>query len=123
MYSIHQLLFCKNLKLILLKNRPYLQPSLQYIKFQTKTCEKIGIVGRTGAGKTSLIAALFRVAPLHTGRITIDAVDISTVPLYALRSRIAMVPQDSFLFSGTVRDNLDPRHIHPGRFIYVYDVF
>lgn len=95
-------------------NRSYLQASLRNINFQTTSCERIGIVGRTGAGKSSLMAALLRIAPLSTGRITIDTVDISTLPLDVLRSRIALVPQDSFLFSGTVRDNLDPRGLHLG---------
>lgn len=95
-------------------NSPYLQPSLQNIAFQMSPCEKIGIVGRTGAGKSSLIAALFRIAPLHTGRIVIDTVDISTLPLQTLRARIALVPQDAFLFSGTIRENLDPRNSLPG---------
>lgn len=94
---------------------PYLQPSLQNITFQTSSCERIGIVGRTGAGKSSLIAALLRIAPLHAGRITIDTVDIATLPLSIIRSRIALVPQDSFLFSGTIRENLDPRNLHLGK--------
>lgn len=92
-----------------------MQPSIQNITFQTSSCERIGIVGRTGAGKSSLIAALFRIAPLHAGRITIDTVDISTLSLEVLRSRIALVPQDSFLFSGTIRENLDPRNLHLGK--------
>lgn len=50
--------------------------------------------------------------PLHRGRITIDTADISTLPLHVMRSRIAMVPQEPFLFSGTIRDNLDPRALH-----------
>lgn len=95
-------------------NRPYLQPSLRNINIQTSSCERIGVVGRTGAGKSSLIAALMRISPLHSGRITIDTVDISTLPLSVLRSRISLVPQDSFLFSGTIRDNLDPRGLHLG---------
>ena len=95
-------------------NRPYLQASLRNINFQTSSCERIGVVGRTGAGKSSLMAALLRIAPLSTGHIYIDTVDISTLPLDTLRSRVALVPQDSFLFSGTVRDNLDPRRLHLG---------
>lgn len=97
--------------------RPYLHPSIQNITFQTSPCERIGIVGRTGAGKSSLIAALFRIAPLHSGSIKIDTVDISTLPLGVLRSRIALVPQDSFLFSGTIRENLDPRNLHLGKLL------
>lgn len=95
-----------------LKYRPYLHPSLKEITFQTSSCERIGIVGRTGAGKSSIMAALIRIAPLSTGYISIDTVDISTLPLNVLRSRISFVPQDSFLFSGTIRENLDPRNLH-----------
>lgn len=58
------------------------------------------------------MAALMRVAPLHSGVISIDATDISRIPLNVLRSRLALVPQDAFLFSGTVRENLDPRNTH-----------
>lgn len=105
---------CKLIQFFPLENRSYLQPSLRNVTFQTSSCEKIGIVGRTGAGKSSLIAALFRIAPLHTGHIIIDTVDISTLPMEVLRDRIALVPQDSFLFSGTIRENLDPRNSLPG---------
>lgn len=89
-----------------------MHPTLKNINFQTSSCERIGIVGRTGAGKSSIMAALIRIAPLASGRITIDTVDISTLPLNVLRSRIAFVPQDAFLFSGTIRENLDPRNLH-----------
>lgn len=93
-------------------SRSYLQSSLKNITFQASSCERIGIVGRTGAGKSSIISALLRIAPLHSGKITIDSCDISTFPLNILRSRISLVPQDSFLFSGTIRENLDPRNLH-----------
>lgn len=82
-------------------------PVLKNINFELKAGEKIGIVGRTGAGKSSIIQALFRLA-YSEGRIEIDDVDTSTVDLHELRKRISIIPQDPVLFSGTIRDNLDP---------------
>jgi len=70
--------------------------------------EKVGLVGRTGAGKSSLLAALFRLVELAEGSISIDGVDIATVPLRALRQALAIIPQEATLFSGSLRSNLDP---------------
>ncbi|XP_063924523.1 probable multidrug resistance-associated protein lethal(2)03659 [Zophobas morio] len=80
---------------------------LRNIDVEFQAGEKIGIVGRTGAGKSSLINALFHLYEFE-GTIFIDDVDIKMVPLSTLRSRIATVPQDPVLFSGTIRENLDP---------------
>ncbi|KAJ6648254.1 ATP-binding cassette sub-family C member 10 [Pseudolycoriella hygida] len=95
-----------------LKYRDHLLPSLVDISLETSACERLGIVGRTGAGKSSILSALMRVAPLSAGRITIDCVDIATLPLNVLRNRIALVPQEPLIFAGTIRENLDPSGLH-----------
>ena len=86
---------------------PDLPPVLKGITFDVKPRERIGIVGRTGAGKSSLTLALFQFIRATSGTIFIDGVDISTVNLRELRSRLAIIPQDPVLFSGTIRSNLD----------------
>lgn len=92
--------------------RNNLDYSLKGVNINTECCEKIGIVGRTGAGKTSIFSALLRVAQLNKGIITLDCVNIGALPMNVLRSRVSIIPQDPFLFTGTIRENLDPRHEH-----------
>ena len=92
--------------------RENLMPALNGISFETSTYERIGIVGRTGAGKSSIINALLRTSDAISGQILIDNVDINSLPLNVLRNRVALVPQEPFLFAGTIRDNLDPRSLH-----------
>ncbi|KOC70044.1 Multidrug resistance-associated protein 1 [Habropoda laboriosa] len=81
---------------------------LRGLSFSVKGGEKVGIVGRTGAGKSSLTLALFRIIEATDGQIFIDDIDISTLGLHDLRSRLTIIPQDPVLFSGSLRMNLDP---------------
>ncbi|XP_022105345.1 ATP-binding cassette sub-family C member 9-like [Acanthaster planci] len=85
-----------------------LDPVIKNATVTFKSGEKVGICGRTGSGKSSLTLALFRIIDTCKGSILIDDIDISTVPLTTLRQRLAIIPQDPVLFSGTIRYNLDP---------------
>ncbi|GJE96593.1 ABC transporter [Phanerochaete sordida] len=93
---------------VVLRYRPELPDVLRGLTMAIRPGEKIGIVGRTGAGKSSIMTALYRLVELTAGSIVIDGVDISTVGLTDLRRGLAIIPQDPLLFSGTLRSNLDP---------------
>uniref|UniRef100_A0A7N8YRJ2 ATP-binding cassette, sub-family C (CFTR/MRP), member 10 n=1 Tax=Mastacembelus armatus TaxID=205130 RepID=A0A7N8YRJ2_9TELE len=98
---------------VVLAYRDGLPNALDGVSLVVRAGEKVGIVGRTGSGKSTLFLALFRMVELSQGRILLDGMDISTVGLAQLRSRLAIIPQDPFLFSGTIRENLDPCGRHP----------
>ncbi|KAL4715350.1 hypothetical protein ACJJTC_015121 [Scirpophaga incertulas] len=86
--------------------------ALNGVTFSTWPSEKMGVVGRTGAGKSSLLSALLRLAPLSAGCVLIDGVDLHRLNLHALRSRIGVIPQEPFLFKGSIRENVDPLRMY-----------
>uniref|UniRef100_A0A673AZ78 ABC-type glutathione-S-conjugate transporter n=1 Tax=Sphaeramia orbicularis TaxID=375764 RepID=A0A673AZ78_9TELE len=91
-----------------LQYRKGLDWALKDISISIQDREKVGIVGRTGAGKSSLALGIFRILEAVKGRICIDGVNIAQLGLHELRSRLTIIPQDPVLFSGTLRMNLDP---------------
>ncbi|XP_055381053.1 probable multidrug resistance-associated protein lethal(2)03659 [Condylostylus longicornis] len=103
-WPIYGKIIFNNVNLKYSKNGEYV---LKNLNFEINSEEKIGIVGRTGAGKSSIIQAIFRLAH-NEGEIKIGDIDISRLGLHDLRSKISIIPQDPVLFSGTLRYNLDP---------------
>ena len=85
---------------------------LKGVDFHVEGGEKIGIAGRTGSGKSSLIISIFRIQELALGSIIIDGIDTRTISLRTLRSRLGIIPQDPVIFSASIRFNLDPFNMH-----------
>nr|QNH67943.1 ATP-binding cassette transporter subfamily C member 1 X4 [Brachionus plicatilis] len=99
---------CINFKNFCLKYREELDFVLKDINCHIKSQEKVGIVGRTGAGKSSLTLGLFRILESNYGKIEIDGIDIKTIGLHELRKKLTIIPQEPVLFCGSLRTNLDP---------------
>ncbi|KAJ3294318.1 Multidrug resistance-associated protein 1 [Rhizoclosmatium sp. JEL0117] len=95
-----------------MRYRPDLPPVLSNLTLEIKGGEKIGIVGRTGAGKSSIISALYRLVELSDGTISIDGVDLKTLGLRQLRTSLSIIPQAPILFEGSIRSNIDPLNLH-----------
>lgn len=88
------------------------RPALNQVSFEVMPGQKVGVVGRTGCGKTSLGNALFRLNELWSGEIFLDGVNIATVPVKRLRESLCVVPQEPAVFPVSVRHNLDPGEEH-----------
>lgn len=97
-----------DIKGLKVKCRPNTPIILKGITVSISGGEKIGVVGRTGSGKSTLIKALFRLVEPAEGEMIIDGIDICTLGLHDLRSRFGIIPQEPVLFDGTIRSNIDP---------------
>ena len=95
-------------KNVTMRYREGLEPSIKELSLIIEPKMKIGIVGRTGAGKSSILQALFRLVEVEKGQILIDGNDCSQLGLHTLRNAIAFIPQSPFLLQGTIRENIDP---------------
>eukprot|EP00257_Ricinus_communis_P013433 XP_015570862.1 ABC transporter C family member 13 isoform X2 [Ricinus communis] len=93
---------------VTMRYKPSLPPALDGVTFTVAGGTQVGIVGRTGAGKSSILNALFRLSPISGGCILVDGLNIIDVPVRDLRAHFSVVPQTPFLFEGSLRDNLDP---------------
>jgi len=100
------------LKDVTFRYRKDLEPVLHGLTAEINAQEKVGVAGRTGSGKSSLMLCLFRMYDLDSGVILVDGIDISKIGLHTLRRKLAIIPQDPIVFSGTLRDNLDPFNQH-----------
>ena len=96
---------------------PDAEPVLRNLTLTIRPGQKVGICGRTGSGKSSLLAALFRLLELRSGQIHVDSIDISTLPRQIIRSSLIAVPQDPFLLAGSIRFNISPTEALPDEII------
>lgn len=93
---------------LVMSYRPGLPAVLKGLTFSVAAGEKVGVVGRTGAGKSSILVALFRLVEVTSGKISVDGLDLSTLGLNNVRKAMSIIPQDAVLYQGTIRSNLDP---------------
>ncbi|XP_067143928.1 LOW QUALITY PROTEIN: ATP-binding cassette sub-family C member 10 [Centruroides vittatus] len=105
-WPTHGVISFSNVSLQYRRNLPYV---LKNVSFETLPGENLGIVGRTGSGKSSLLQALFRLIEIDEGEIYIDGVNTAFLSLKDLRSHLSIIPQDPFLFNASVKENLDPK--------------
>lgn len=93
---------------VMLRYRPELDHTLKKLSFNIESGHKVGVVGRTGAGKSTMGLVLSRILEIESGSVKIDGTEISQVNIHNLRSKITVIPQDPVIFDGTVKFNLDP---------------
>lgn len=109
---IPTILICLKLSSLFLEQQVRYRPNtplvLKGLTLSIYGGEKIGVVGRTGSGKSTLVQVLFRLVEPSAGKIVIDGIDIATLGLHDLRARLGIIPQEPVLFEGTVRSNIDP---------------
>ncbi|GAU88871.1 hypothetical protein RvY_01490-1 [Ramazzottius varieornatus] len=106
------------LKEVVMRYNSALPTALKGMSFVALPRERVGIVGRTGSGKSSIASALFRLVEIEGGSVYIDGQDIKNIPIRSLRSRLSIIPQDPVLFAGTLRYNLDPFDFYPDNEIW-----
>ena len=88
--------------------RPGLRNALDKVSFKVKEKQKVGIVGRTGSGKSTIIQTLFRLSEIQKGTIYISGEDIHKLGLHTLRQSLSYIPQQPFVMEGSIKENLDP---------------
>jgi len=97
-------------KNVSMKYREELEPAVRGLSVSIQPGMKVGIVGRTGSGKSSILQTLFRLTDVCEGEIKIDGTEIRSIGLHQLRKNIAFIPQQPFLLQGSIRENLDPHN-------------